>query len=128
MEKKHHTIDDLFNEKLANFEVEPPAYVLDNIHSKLDAKAQKKRFIFWFSFAATVAIIVSFGAGYLISTVQTSRSNTIANSAESNLNHQQIHPIVSETIGWIRSEEHTSELQSRENLVCRLLFEKKQLG
>src|SRR5690606_40865287 len=25
-----------------------------------------------------------------------------------------------------RSEEHTSELQSRENLVCRLLLEKKQ--
>src|SRR5690606_39822071 len=26
---------------------------------------------------------------------------------------------------FIRSEEHTSELQSRENLVCRLLLEKK---
>src|SRR5690606_40989888 len=25
----------------------------------------------------------------------------------------------------VRSEEHTSELQSRENLVCRLLLEKK---
>src|SRR5690606_40836077 len=28
--------------------------------------------------------------------------------------------------GGARSEEHTSELQSRENLVCRLLLEKKQ--
>src|SRR5207302_8692714 len=27
-----------------------------------------------------------------------------------------------------RSEEHTSELQSRENLVCRLLLEKKKIG
>src|SRR3984957_5516960 len=27
--------------------------------------------------------------------------------------------------GRLRSEEHTSELQSRENLVCRLLLEKK---
>src|SRR5690606_39353340 len=27
-------------------------------------------------------------------------------------------------MGEIRSEEHTSELQSRENLVCRLLLEK----
>src|SRR5690606_41003929 len=26
-----------------------------------------------------------------------------------------------------RSEEHTSELQSRENLVCRLLLEKKKM-
>src|SRR5690606_40889720 len=28
--------------------------------------------------------------------------------------------------GAVRSEEHTSELQSRENLVCRLLLEKKK--
>src|SRR5690606_41828242 len=28
----------------------------------------------------------------------------------------------------LRSEEHTSELQSRENLVCRLLLEKKKSG
>src|SRR5690606_42030974 len=29
-------------------------------------------------------------------------------------------------VGCVRSEEHTSELQSRENLVCRLLLEKKK--
>src|SRR5438270_10084015 len=28
---------------------------------------------------------------------------------------------------WRRSEEHTSELQSQSNLVCRLLLEKKKL-
>src|SRR5688572_32686038 len=28
--------------------------------------------------------------------------------------------------GWPRSEEHTSELQSQSNLVCRLLLEKKK--
>ena len=27
----------------------------------------------------------------------------------------------------LRSEEHTSELQSRRNLVCRLLLEKKKI-
>src|SRR5690606_40435150 len=36
-------------------------------------------------------------------------------------NHQQIG--VAHLIGALRSEEHTSELQSRENLVCRLLLE-----
>src|SRR5690606_25331742 len=30
------------------------------------------------------------------------------------------------SLAWTRSEEHTSELQSRENLVCRLLLEKKK--
>src|SRR5688572_31672066 len=29
--------------------------------------------------------------------------------------------------GWVRSEEHTSELQSQSNLVCRLLLEKKKI-
>src|SRR5690606_41534371 len=32
----------------------------------------------------------------------------------------------SATLSPSRSEEHTSELQSRENLVCRLLLEKKK--
>src|SRR5690625_6011224 len=31
-----------------------------------------------------------------------------------------------EIIGYSRSEEHTSELQSRGHLVCRLLLEKKK--
>src|SRR5690554_7413952 len=30
--------------------------------------------------------------------------------------------------GVLRSEEHTSELQSRPHLVCRLLLEKKNIG
>src|SRR2546427_5988230 len=30
------------------------------------------------------------------------------------------------TLEWVRSEEHTSELQSQSNLVCRLLLEKKK--
>src|SRR3712207_8891067 len=35
--------------------------------------------------------------------------------------------IVERTLAWIsRSEEHTSELQSRQYLVCRLLLEKKK--
>src|SRR3712207_8355046 len=29
-------------------------------------------------------------------------------------------------VGYMRSEEHTSELQSRQYLVCRLLLEKKK--
>src|SRR3712207_8589970 len=29
---------------------------------------------------------------------------------------------------WYRSEEHTSELQSRQYLVCRLLLEKKKIN
>src|SRR5260370_27186300 len=36
------------------------------------------------------------------------------------------HPTPSDALGVGRSEEHTSELQSHLNLVCRLLLEKKK--
>src|SRR5690625_6397952 len=36
-------------------------------------------------------------------------------------------PINMFSFGLLRSEEHTSELQSRGHLVCRLLLEKKKL-
>src|SRR5436309_8343082 len=36
------------------------------------------------------------------------------------------HELMIERPRSVRSEEHTSELQSRENLVCRLLLEKKK--
>src|SRR5690606_41570036 len=36
------------------------------------------------------------------------------------------HPSAPPCVRCSRSEEHTSELQSRENLVCRLLLEKKK--
>src|SRR2546422_2319377 len=38
--------------------------------------------------------------------------------------HQRI---TTHALGYIRSEEHTSELQSRLHLVCRLLLEKKKI-
>src|SRR5690606_40806857 len=54
-------------------------------------------------------------------TVAKSRVNTLKalRSLESVKYAQEDHPV------QLRSEEHTSELQSRENLVCRLLLEKK---
>src|SRR5690606_39539885 len=56
-----------------------------------------------------------------------SRSGTT--SYRSAANHSPVRPnpaITSsstKTMPYLRSEEHTSELQSRENLVCRLLLE-----
>src|SRR2546430_5507904 len=50
--------------------------------------------------------------------VSTSKSNTVWNTAH----------FPERRTGWhmlMRSEEHTSELQSQSNLVCRLLLEKK---
>src|SRR5690606_41014038 len=38
-----------------------------------------------------------------------------------------VQPGIADVSAESRSEEHTSELQSRENLVCRLLLEKKKI-
>src|SRR2546428_9623797 len=58
---------------------------------------------------------------------------TLFRSDERTLRHigykisQVIRKRVEEIFGWTkRSEEHTSELQSRSDLVCRLLLEKKK--
>src|SRR5256885_8454880 len=40
--------------------------------------------------------------------------------------HRREFPVVVPPVGQQRSEEHTSELQSPCNLVCRLLLEKKK--
>src|SRR2546422_1688771 len=42
-------------------------------------------------------------------------------------NYRKDRPIDTKTVWYARSEEHTSELQSRLHLVCRLLLEKKKL-
>src|SRR5690606_41338507 len=39
---------------------------------------------------------------------------------------QRVRQVFEHRFRRLRSEEHTSELQSRENLVCRLLLEKKK--
>src|SRR5690606_39644177 len=46
-------------------------------------------------------------------------------AARGNVIDMAVGIIIGAAFGKIRSEEHTSELQSRENLVCRLLLEKK---
>src|SRR5437773_7236380 len=39
---------------------------------------------------------------------------------------EHFEPAVAKFLGEVRSEEHTSELQSHHDLVCRLLLEKKK--
>src|SRR2546427_6013912 len=40
--------------------------------------------------------------------------------------HAPFEALLGPSPNWSRSEEHTSELQSQSNLVCRLLLEKKK--
>ncbi len=61
----HHDIDKLFQEGLKDYSPKPAGFVWDNIEQKMRTKrvAQRKNFIY--SMAAAVALLLSFGAGYL---------------------------------------------------------------
>src|SRR2546430_5055280 len=60
-------------------------------------------------------------------TTPTSVSARRANAAEATPSGSGTHTyIVASGVSGSRSEEHTSELQSQSNLVCRLLLEKKK--
>src|SRR5205085_4880491 len=60
-------------------------------------------------------------------TLNAARSNAvlICHALTGDQHVANVHPVTGKP-GWWRSEEHTSELQSQSNLVCRLLLEKKK--
>src|SRR5690606_40419081 len=66
---------------------------------------------------ATVAAVVAVVADHVVMTFRHHHRQPAPQSAR--------HTVLADQVA--RSEEHTSELQSRENLVCRLLLEKKNL-
>src|SRR5256886_5373625 len=80
--------------------------------------------------AKTVRVIVPFGAGATPDTI----ARLIADKLQQKLGQNFIvenKPGASgmtgtDTVAKARSEEHTSELQSQSNIVCRLLLEKKK--
>src|SRR2546430_11741487 len=53
------------------------------------------------------------------------RSPTFVSSFDSSI-RTSWSTFIGATLAFLRSEEHTSELQSQSNLVCRLLLEKKK--
>src|SRR5256886_12261042 len=56
------------------------------------------------------------------------RSNKVASKIDLRVDLDAIEGLSDRARGRLRSEEHTSELQSQSNLVCRLLLEKKKLS
>src|SRR2546430_6944402 len=70
----------------------------------------------------SLLVSAPFGCG----TVEGSPLWHLARMERSSLPRVAIIPSASGMLALARSEEHTSELQSQSNLVCRLLLEKKK--
>src|SRR5690554_7615478 len=68
------------------------------------------------------------GMGYEMYYLVNHKLTVLSESKFSNLSQDIyfVHKDRKEEISFLRSEEHTSELQSRPHLVCRLLLEKKK--
>src|SRR5438093_13789531 len=78
--------------------------------------------LFFFNDPATTELYTLPYTTLFRSASQVSQLQGIEHAVEVAIGHQPPHRVVAR----LRSEEHTSELQSLTNLVCRLLLEKKK--
>lgn len=62
--KKDQNIDELFREKLLNFEQKPPTYLLENILAKAAADRRKKKIILWRVAGVAAGLLLAFIAGW----------------------------------------------------------------
>ena len=83
---------------------------------------------------ASVAIVFSIPLGLVLALARQSRLPALRMVAVGFIEFWRGVPLIVVLFAFVsmlplfRSEEHTSELQSRTNLVCRLLLEKKKIG
>jgi hypothetical protein len=62
--KKDKNLDELFRDKLLNYEQEPPAYLLGNILNRVGEERRKKRLIWWRVAGVAAALMIAFVAGW----------------------------------------------------------------
>lgn len=62
--KKDKNLDELFRDKLLNYEQEPPAYLLGNILDRVAEDRRKKRMIWWRVAGVAAALMIAFVAGW----------------------------------------------------------------
>ncbi len=69
----HSDIDNIFNEGLNDYSEKAPAFIWDNINQELNKKRNKKNRNILYAFAASIALLLSFGSGYLFTDFNTNR-------------------------------------------------------
>jgi len=65
-------IDKLFKDKLDGYSEKPPGFIWDNVDQVLNVKRIRKQKRIFYSIAATVALMLSFGTGYMFTHIQSS--------------------------------------------------------
>ncbi len=62
--KENKNIEELFREKLQNYEQVPPAYILENILAASSVNSRKRKIIFWRVAGVAAALLLAFVAGW----------------------------------------------------------------
>ncbi|MDO9613690.1 MAG: hypothetical protein Q7J86_04105, partial [Bacteroidota bacterium] len=62
--KRDENIDELFREKLRNYEKEPPAYLLQNVLDGAAGARRSRKIVFWRVAGVAAAILLAFVAGW----------------------------------------------------------------
>jgi hypothetical protein len=98
-------IDELFNDYLSDYEESPPSYLWDNIQASLSEKRKRRKLIFFWSVAASIAILISFTIGYKISNnILEGNEPIIAHESKQNFNQANSAPEIA------KADKQVSEL------------------
>jgi len=64
--KKDKNLDELFRDKLLNYEQEPPAYILDHVLAGVAGARRNRKIVFWRIAGVAAALLLAFIAGWQI--------------------------------------------------------------
>ncbi len=81
--KKEKNLDDLFREKLLNYEQEPPAYLLENIFDGVAQNRRKKRLIWWRVAGIAAALLLAFVTGWQLNNSRSPKTAVTASVTQS---------------------------------------------
>jgi len=80
--KKDKNLDELFRDKLLNYEQEPPAYLLENILSGVADARRKRKLVFWRVAGVAAALLIAFVAGWQLNNSAYQKTNQAVNTVQ----------------------------------------------
>lgn len=83
-----HDIDKLFKQSLSGYSEKPPEFVWRNVEQSLNKGRFKRKRNIMYSIAASVAILLSFGAGYMLTGIQS--NNLLVESSLEDVNNNEL--------------------------------------
>lgn len=75
----HTDVDRIFKDGLADYSQKPPQFVWDNIEQGMNKKRIRQRRTIYYSIAASVALLISFGSGYLLTAFHNEQGMIVQN-------------------------------------------------